>query len=113
MMHAPKVLRVPGGTDMLDQAECSDLLIRLGRRDVAPVGTRDARAGGKPGAFRRVGGPRRLCRRQRHAMRIDAPSLRRPEDEGAPAAAEVEEALAGHQRELTTHQLELVLLRGG
>ncbi len=54
-----------------------------------------------------------LLLRQRDAVRGDAVVLRRVADEAAPAAADVEEALAGLQAQLAADHFELVALRLG
>jgi hypothetical protein len=51
-----------------------------------------------------------LLFRQRDAERLDAMMLCRPQDQAAPAAADVEEAFAGPQVELATNVFEFLLL---
>ena len=54
-----------------------------------------------------------LLLRQRHAVRLDAVVLGRMAEQRAPAAADVEEALAGLQAQLAADHVELVVLGGG
>ncbi len=52
-----------------------------------------------------------LVLRQRDAARLDAVVLRGPEDQAAPAAADVEQGLAGLEHQLAADVIELLRLR--
>ena len=95
--------------DVLDHADRGDRVEALAGQ-LAPVLHADVDAVGDAGLLGARAGALGLRRRQRDAGDVDAVVDRGVHGEAAPAAADVEQALAGLEAELGAHELELGLL---
>ena len=100
-----------GDADLLEHADRGDLvelafhLRKVLQDDLDPLLQAEAR--------HLLARQRRLFLGQRHAGRLDAVMLRGMADQRAPAAADVEEAIARLQPQLAADHVELVRLRAG
>ena len=96
--------------DMLEHADRADPVVDLGSGDVAVVGQPDLDPILQARLPDPLAGELELVLRQGHAEHPGAMVLRRVDRQGAPAAADVEQAHARAQPQLATHMLELGLL---
>jgi hypothetical protein len=96
---------------VLDDPHRRDLVVAGAGRQVAVVAVLDEAAPLEAKGLDAGGGPVGLRPGERHPVRRNAVVLRRPDREPAPAAADVEECLAGLQPELAADEIDLVLLR--
>src|SRR5262249_5087680 len=99
--------------DVLEHSHARDLVVEhvLGQLLVVPE--LDADATGEPARGNLAFDVPELMLRQRDARRVDAVALCGPEHEAAPAAADVEERLAGGKPELAADMVQLARLRIG
>src|SRR5262249_18596599 len=108
-----EIFSVPAWPDVLEHPDARDLVVELVFGQVlvtlelhAPA-SREAARGDLPSNMIE------LMLRKRDPRGIHTVLLRRPEDEGTPAAADVEQRLARHEPELAADVVELFLLRIG
>src|SRR6185295_7482155 len=80
--------------------------------DLAVVGDADLKAVGEARAPDALAGVLGLGLGQGHADALDAVARGGVDEQGAPAAADVEQSLAGREAQLAADELELALLRG-
>ncbi len=106
-----EVLRKAGDADVLEHAHARDLVVDRILRQIEVVAQLDlhvTRQASRDDLARHV---LVLVLRQRDAVRVHAVVLGGVEDEPAPAAADVEEALAGREAQLAADVVELRDLR--
>src|SRR5205823_9327365 len=111
LVDASEVRRVVPDADVLDDPDRGDLVEAQARRQIPVVAVVDTGAPLEASAPDGRGGPLGLCGRERHAIGLDAVPLGGPHDQAPPAAAAVEQPVAGGQAELPAHEVELVRLR--
>src|SRR6267143_1324189 len=108
--HAGEEGGIVRDADVLDHAAGGDLLVAGARRQIPVIEVLDAAAVLEPFRPDTLGGVSGLRPRQGYPVCPHAVVLRRPERQAAPPAPDVEQALAGRELELATHEVELVAL---
>src|SRR6185437_10420748 len=97
--------------DMLDHPDARRFVEHAERRKVAIIAYLDTTAVAETGLGDALGGQRALLLAQRDANRRHAVLPRRVDDERAPPAADVEQALARREAQLSADEIELGTLR--
>ena len=111
-VHGAEIGRVIGDADLLEHADRGDLVelaLHLGEVLAASISTRSCRP--SRAIFSRASAA--CSSASVTPVRLDAVMLRGMADQRAPAAADVEQAIAGLQPQLAADHVELVALRAG
>ena len=111
-VHGAEIGRVVADADLLEHADRGDLVelaLHLREKSFRTISTLSCRP--RRATFSRASVA--CSSDKRHAGRLDAVMLRGMADERAPAAADVEEAIARLQPQLAADHVELVVLRAG
>lgn len=109
--YSPHVLAEPFATDVLVHADARHF-VEFAATELAVVGDEDLAAVGDTGLSSALAGELCLGLRQGDPEGARAVPAGCVYDKRTPAATDVQEALAGCQRELATDEVELALLRG-